>query len=100
MKHIARTLAPGLFGLGALTAHAQNRTIVAVGQMHIPEGQSSVVDATPSVEAGEVYYGTATLPAFYKLAANGTLRWVYRNAARRTFLPPTNGEAITEKLRG
>jgi hypothetical protein len=30
-----------------------------------------VVHATPTVVAGEVYFGTATQPAFYKLAPDG-----------------------------
>jgi glucose dehydrogenase len=45
-----------------------------------------VVHATPAVVGGEVYFGTATFAAFYKLAADGTLRWVYRNAARKVLL--------------
>ena len=32
-----------------------------------------VVHATPTVVAGEVYFGTATFPAFYKLNRDGTL---------------------------
>lgn len=59
-----------------------------------------VVHATPTVVAGEVYFGTATFPAFYKLAPDGTLRWVYRNPVRKAVLPPTSGEPVTEKLRG
>ncbi len=59
-----------------------------------------VVHATPAVVAGEVYFGTATFPAFYKLAPDGTLRWVYRNPVRKAVLPPTDGTPITEKLRG
>ena len=59
-----------------------------------------VVHATPTVVAGEVYFGTATFPAFYKLAPNGTLRWVYHNAVRKVDLPSTNGAPVTEKLRG
>ena len=59
-----------------------------------------VVHATPSVVAGEVYFGTATFPAFYKLAPDGSLRWVYRNPVRKTVVPPTDGAPITEKLRG
>jgi polyvinyl alcohol dehydrogenase (cytochrome) len=30
-----------------------------------------VIHATPSVVGGEVYFGTATAPSFYKLAADG-----------------------------
>ena len=36
-----------------------------------------VVHATPTVVAGEVYFGTATFPTFYKLAPDGTLLWVH-----------------------
>jgi outer membrane protein assembly factor BamB len=59
-----------------------------------------VVHATPTVVEGEVYFGTATFPAFYKLAPDGMLRWVYRNPARKSVLPPTGGGPITDKLRG
>src|SRR3954466_15773535 len=38
-----------------------------------------VVPATPAVVAGEVYFGTATTPAFYKLDRDGKLLWVYAN---------------------
>jgi outer membrane protein assembly factor BamB len=48
---------------------------------------------------GEVYFGTATFPAFYKLAPDGRLRWVYRNPVRNAVLPPGDGTPITEKLR-
>lgn len=58
-----------------------------------------VVHATPTVVAGEVYFGTATFPAFYKLAPDGTLRWVYRNPVRKAVLPPTGGAPVTDKLR-
>jgi len=58
-----------------------------------------VVHATPTVVAGEVYFGTATFPAFYKLAPDGTLRWVYRNPVRNAVLPPNEGTPITAKLR-
>src|SRR5437773_1423841 len=33
-----------------------------------------VVHATPTVVAGEVYFGTATFPSFYKLGTDGTLK--------------------------
>ena len=59
-----------------------------------------VVHATPSVVAGEVYFGTATFSAFYKLTPDGKLLWVYRNPARRPVLPPVAGAPVTEKLRG
>jgi len=59
-----------------------------------------VVHATPSVVAGEVYFGTATFPAFYKLGPNGKQRWVYRNPSRAAAMPPTSGAPVTQKLRG
>jgi outer membrane protein assembly factor BamB/dienelactone hydrolase len=59
-----------------------------------------VVHATPTVVAGEVYFGTATFPAFYKLGPDGKQRWVYRNPVRKAVLPPTDGAPVTEKLRG
>src|SRR5215831_17109366 len=59
-----------------------------------------VVHATPTVVAGEVYFGTATFPAFYKLGPDGKQRWVYRNPARKAILPPAEGAPITDKLRG
>ena len=59
-----------------------------------------VVHATPAVVAGEVYFGTATFSAFYKLGVDGRLLWVYRNPARRAVLPPTDGAPVTAKLRG
>ena len=59
-----------------------------------------VVHATPSVVGGEVYFGTATFPSFYKLDAGGKQAWVYRNPTRKAVLPPRNGEPVTEKLRG
>jgi outer membrane protein assembly factor BamB len=59
-----------------------------------------VVHATPTVVGGEVYFGTATLPAFYKLAPDGTLRWIYHNAVRKTALPKTDGPPTSDKLQG
>ncbi len=59
-----------------------------------------VVHATPAVVAGEVYFGTATFPAFYKLNRDGTLAWVYRNPVRPAVLPPSAGAPVTDKLRG
>lgn len=59
-----------------------------------------VVHATPTVVNGEVYFGTATFPAFYKLDAKGKQVWVYRNPKRKDVLPPASGEPITDKLRG
>ncbi len=58
-----------------------------------------VVHATPTVVGGEVYFGTATFPAFYKLAPDGTVRWVYRNPAHKAVLPPPVGSPVTDKLR-
>lgn len=39
-----------------------------------------VIHATPVVVGGEVYFGTATDSAFYKLRPDGTLCWKYRNS--------------------
>jgi outer membrane protein assembly factor BamB/dienelactone hydrolase len=61
--------------------------------------QIGVVHATPSVVAGEVYFGTATYPAFYKLGRDGKQLWVYRNPVRKAELPPTDGAPVKEKLR-
>src|SRR5207245_5680089 len=36
-----------------------------------------VIHATPVVVNGHVYFGTATLPAFYKLSPDGTVKWSY-----------------------
>lgn len=75
-----------------------------VERWRFPEAGSAetigVVHATPTVVAGEVYFGTATFPAFYKLGPDGRPRWVYRNPARKAVLPPADGAPITEKLRG
>jgi polyvinyl alcohol dehydrogenase (cytochrome) len=38
-----------------------------------------VIHATPLVVNGHVYFGTATLAAFYKLGPDGKVKWVYRN---------------------
>jgi outer membrane protein assembly factor BamB/dienelactone hydrolase len=59
-----------------------------------------VVHATPTVVAGEVYFGTATFPTFYKLGPDGKQRWVYRNPVRKVVLPPASGAPVTERLRG
>jgi hypothetical protein len=48
-----------------------------------------VVHATPTVVNHEVYFGTATFPAFYKLDKNGQQIWVYRNPAIAHVEPPT-----------
>ncbi len=72
-------------------------------QWSYPPEQSSetigVVHATPTVVAGEVYFGTATFPAFYKLAKDGSLCWVYRNQIQHIELPPAKGAPISDKLR-
>ena len=65
-----------------------------------PKETIGVVHATPTVVAGEVYFGTATFPAFYKLAPDGTLRWVYRNPVRKAVLPPTDGAPDHRKAAG
>src|SRR5262245_57814566 len=41
-----------------------------------------VIHATPVVVDGDVYFGTATDPTFYKLTPNGKVRWSYRNPTR------------------
>ncbi len=41
------------------------------------EKKLGMVSATPSVVNGHVYFGTATLPRFYKLKPNGQIAWVY-----------------------
>jgi outer membrane protein assembly factor BamB/dienelactone hydrolase len=48
------------------------------------ELQIGVIHATPIVVDGCVYFGTATDPAFYKLARDGTVCWSYRNPAPGT----------------
>jgi outer membrane protein assembly factor BamB len=61
-----------------------------------------VVHATPTVVAGEVYFGTVTDPAFYKLAPDGKLLWVYRNTTtndNRLRPPKTAGTSDNDKLR-
>lgn len=49
-----------------------------------------VVHATPSVVDGEVYFGTATDAAFYKLGHDGSLKWKYRNPTRPAPKPLTD----------
>ena len=56
------------------------------------------VHATPTVVNGEVYFGTATFPAFYKLDSSGNLKWFYRNQARQTELPPAADGVLGGKL--
>ncbi|MGL4552764.1 MAG: PQQ-binding-like beta-propeller repeat protein [Gemmataceae bacterium] len=43
-----------------------------------------VVHATPVVVNGHVYFGTATLPAVYKLTPDGQLKWSYTPRAAKT----------------
>jgi polyvinyl alcohol dehydrogenase (cytochrome) len=57
-----------------------------------------VVHATPTVVDGEVYFGTGTFPAFYKLDATGKQKWAYRNPARKQVLPPTSDGDLGDKL--
>jgi glucose dehydrogenase len=42
------------------------------------QDEIGVIHATPTVVNGYVYFGTATQPAFYKLAPDGKVRWTYR----------------------
>ncbi|HZL88990.1 MAG TPA: PQQ-binding-like beta-propeller repeat protein [Pirellulaceae bacterium] len=58
-----------------------------------------VIHATPVVVNGYVYFGTATDPAFYKLAPDGTLKWVYRNPSRSPDLVTTVATAINPNAR-
>jgi len=57
-----------------------------------------VIHATPVVDDGCVYFGTATDPAFYKLAPDGTLRWSYRNPARGQRQHPTERRASEQPV--
>ena len=52
-----------------------------------------VIHATPVVVNGHVYFATGTLPAVYKLAPNGTLKWSYtpRAAAKKGNAKPAPG---------
>lgn len=58
-----------------------------------------VVHATPTVVSGEVYFGTATFPAFYKLDVHGQLLWEYRNPSIKKVDSPIVGAPVTGKLR-
>lgn len=44
--------------------------------------QIGVIHATPVVVGGEVYFGTATDPTFYKLGPDGKVKWTYKNNDR------------------
>jgi polyvinyl alcohol dehydrogenase (cytochrome) len=57
-----------------------------------------VVHATPAVVGGEVYFGTATFPTFYKLDRDGKLLWSYRNPVRKHVEPPMEGDPASDKL--
>ncbi len=52
--------------------------------------QIGVIHATPVVVKSEVYFGTVTDPAFYKLGSDGKLLWLYRN--------PEHGPAPAEPV--
>ena len=56
------------------------------------------VHVTPAVVDGEVYFGTGTFPAFYKLGVDGKLKWIYRSPARQTELPPATNGVLGDKL--
>lgn len=56
------------------------------------------VQATPAVVGGEVYFGTATFPAFYKLDRNGRQLWVYRNPVSKPVMFPTSEGVLGDKL--
>jgi glucose dehydrogenase len=53
-----------------------------------------VIHATPIVVDGYVYFGTATDPAFYKLAPDGKVRWVYKttDGSVSTSTPPPKND--------
>jgi len=56
-----------------------------------------VIHATPSVVDGYVYFGTATDPAFYKLAPDGKLCWSYRNPANGKGAPQSDSEKSSKR---
>lgn len=67
-----------------------------------PEDASEKIGVVHSLVAvnGQVYFGTATMPAVYKLGPDGKVKWIYRNPdqERRKLLPslgsfglPTSG---------
>ncbi len=47
------------------------------------EPEIGVIHATPAVVNGQVYFGTATDAAFYKLSPEGKVCWSYRNPAHK-----------------
>ena len=57
-----------------------------------------VVHCTPAIVDGEVYFGTATFPHFYKLNRNGKLLWTYRNPDVENVDTPTREMPRTEVL--
>jgi polyvinyl alcohol dehydrogenase (cytochrome) len=75
-----------------------------VEQWRFPSADSGetigVVHVTPTVVGGEVYFGTATFPSFYKLGRDGKQLWVYRNPKRKAVLPPASGTPLNSRLRG
>lgn len=50
-----------------------------------------VIHATPVVVNGHVYFGTATLPAVYKLTPSGRLKWMYTPKGAPKEVTPTAG---------
>jgi outer membrane protein assembly factor BamB len=58
-----------------------------------------VVHATPTVVAGEVYFGTVTSPAFYKLSPDGKPLWVYRNPDLKAAPVPAADAPASQRLR-
>ncbi|MFI5457645.1 MAG: alpha/beta fold hydrolase [Isosphaerales bacterium] len=58
-----------------------------------------VIHATPVVVDGCVYFGTATDPAFYKLAPDGKVRWCYRNPSRGQGQTRSEGKAVDQRVR-
>ena len=58
------------------------------------EEKIGVVHATPAVVAGEVYFGTVTAPACYKLSPDGELVWKYAIAPRKAGPREVEGRII------
>jgi outer membrane protein assembly factor BamB len=60
------------------------------------------VHATPAIVDGEVYFGTATEPTFFKLSSRGELLWQFRADAGPSRTPPASEPRpadVTDKLR-
>jgi polyvinyl alcohol dehydrogenase (cytochrome) len=72
------------------TAINRNNAAVLEEKWRFPAKESKeqigVIHATPVVVDGCVYFGTATDPAFYKLAPDGKLLWSYRNPKVGSFV--------------